>query len=225
VALVEILKQIDESARRANRNTSRVQLLGVSKKQPLEKMKAYQAQCQELNYPCIFGENYVQEFKAKREEFPDLAPTHLIGPLQSNKVKLAVSLFACIQSVHSLKVLELIAEEAEKQNKVQSIFLQVDISCDQAKSGFLPEQLEAPLSFIANNTNCIKLAGLMTITRLYDIAEQARPDFAKLREIRDSINPQLDLSMGMSADYSIAVEEGATIVRVGSALFGERLAT
>jgi len=223
--LTEILLNIEQSCRSVGREPDSVQLLAVSKKQPIEKMLAYQQECMTLDYPCIFGENYVQEYRDKIKGHPILAGAHLIGPLQSNKVRAAVSLFECIQSVHSLKLLEQLAMEVDRQERPISIYLQVDISGDDRKHGFKPGQIDEPLNLLARAENSnLKLKGLMTITRLYPEPEDVRPDFAKLREIRDQVDPALGLSMGMSADYSIAVEEGATCVRIGSALFGERQA-
>jgi len=223
--LTEILLNIEQSCRSAGREPDSVQLLAVSKKQPIEKMLDYQQECLALDYPCVFGENYVQEYRDKIRERPILAGAHLIGPLQSNKVRAAVSLFECIQSVHSMKLLEQLAIEVDKQERPVSIYLQVDISDDERKHGFKPVQIEESLNFLARAENSnLKLKGLMTITRLYPEPEDVRPDFVRLREIRDQLNPALGLSMGMSADYSIAVEEGTTCVRIGSALFGERLA-
>ncbi|MCL4135478.1 UNVERIFIED_CONTAM: hypothetical protein GTU68_035798 [Idotea baltica] len=191
-------------------------------------MKAWINFCDENNIEIIFGENYVKEYADKKAELTGNFKTHLIGPLQSNKVKKAVEIFDCIQSVHSEKVLKLINKEAEKLNKEMDVFLQVNISEDEAKSGFQKEELVEIFNkdFINKLAN-INIAGLMCITAFYENKEDVRPDFIKMCEIKKELelsnNIKLELSMGMSADYQIAIEEGASMVRIGSSLFGERL--
>ena len=220
--LEQIYRRIETATLRAGRNASEIGLLAVTKKQPLEKVLTYLELVRSRGGTPMLGENYVQEYKRKCENFGSHV-AHLIGPLQSNKVKEAVSLFEVIESVHSEKVLNLIQKEAEKANKVQKIFLEVNVSNDPAKSGFRLEELSGLVAMSENLTH-VNLLGLMTITFNYDHAEEARADFRKLRQTRDCLKftAPLALSMGMSHDFEIAIEEGADIIRVGTALFGQR---
>ena len=197
-------------------------LLVVSKKQSPERMQTlidYQPGIQ-------FGENYVQEFELKKPHLAGNYQVHLIGPLQSNKVRKAVSLFNVIQSVGSLKIAELISQEAEKQGKIQKVFLQVNISEDQGKAGFLRAEIEDLFFKIIALPN-LEILGLMTITRFYSNIEDVVPDFQQMSSLRERILkryqiPNLLLSMGMSADYDLAIKAGADLVRVGTSIFGER---
>ena len=181
----------------------------------------------------IFGENYVQEFKQKRADLPTTIDCHLIGHLQRNKARDAVRLFSVIESVDSAGLLRELQKEAAREEKLQQIFLQVNVSQDQAKRGFMVADVAALIEQEIPQATNLKLCGLMTITALYDEAEKARPDFHALRALRDELvgsealrraigRDSLELSMGMSSDYEIAIEEGATVVRVGSAIFGAR---
>jgi pyridoxal phosphate enzyme (YggS family) len=184
----------------------------------------------------LFGENYVREVREKKTAL-DLIPEkydelQLQGPLQSNKVREAVALFDLIQSVHSLKVLTLIASEAARIGKRQRIMLQVNISNDLAKSGFTEETVVEGITSASQHAESIALEGLMTITAFYEDPEGARGDFLRMNKLRQRLieagfaqhfaHSSIKLSMGMSADFSIAIEEGADLVRVGTALFGER---
>jgi pyridoxal phosphate enzyme (YggS family) len=170
----------------------------------------------------------VQEFVAKRPELRGDFTAHCIGRLQSNKVKKALGVFDVVQTVDSLKLGQQLSSEAEKQGKTLDYFLQINISSDGGKSGFLPEAIDGETIKTFLNLTNMRLLGLMTITRFYEEPEDARPDFAALRSLRESLQnqfselPPLLLSMGMSADYEIAIEEGANVVRVGSAIFGQR---
>jgi hypothetical protein len=189
-----------------------------------------------LGQRVLFGENYVREVKEKKTAL-DLIPEkydelHLQGPLQSNKVRDAVMLFDLIQSVHSLKVLKLIATEAARIGKRQRIMLQVNISNDPAKSGFTEESIIEGITSASQHSESLVLEGLMTITAFFEDPEEARGDFARMSRLRERLiasgcgahfsHGAIKLSMGMSADFSVAIEEGADIVRVGTALFGER---
>ena len=184
----------------------------------------------------VLGENRVQEAEAKSPLLPG-ATWHLVGPLQSNKARRAVELFDVIESVDSVDLarrLDRLAGEVGRPGSEGSsadssrvgIYLQVNVDRDDSKSGFLPEELEAELPALADLRN-LRLLGLMTIGRLVGPAEEARSTFARLRELSEGLRSRIGglgtgLSMGMSADYPIAIEEGATVVRVGRALFGER---
>lgn len=230
--VVGVQEVIVSAAASVGRAPSEVMLVAVSKKQPMAAMREYQQVASELGIRVVFGENYVQELKAKRAEFGRQVEFHLLGPLQRNKIRDAVRDADVIESVHSLPILEGIAEEAARQGKQQSIFIQVNIGRDPLKSGFREEQLPAILTRARELAPHITVHGLMTITPLYDEHEAVRPDFKRLRMLRDEIlqrsdsvhdaRQSLKISMGMSSDFDIAVQEGADLVRVGTAIFGER---
>jgi PLP dependent protein len=175
------------------------------------------------------GENRVQEAAAKIPAVPGAA-WHLIGPLQSNKARRAVELFDVIESVDSVELaarLDRLVEEL-RPDRPLPILLQVNVDADPGKAGFDPAVLEGNLARLAD-LPALRLEGLMTVGRLVDRSE-ARPTFVALRTLGDRLRgrePRLgpELSMGMSADYDVAIEEGATIVRIGRALFGDRPAT
>jgi pyridoxal phosphate enzyme (YggS family) len=181
------------------------------------------------------GENRVQEAESKAPQVPG-AHWHLIGPLQSNKARRAVELFDTIESVDSLELarrLDRLAGEivvtlgaSSARSAALDVYLQVNVDRDAAKAGFLPEALEAELPALAE-LSYLSLLGLMTVGRLVDSPEEARPTFTRLRELSVRLRGQVPalgagLSMGMSDDYVVAVEEGATLIRVGRALFGQR---
>ncbi len=232
--LVERLGAIEErikaALKRSGREVERIELVAVSKKQPLELMlELERIYFLRGEFP-TFGENYVQEFKKKREALSSSSRVHLIGPLQRNKAKEAVRLFDLIESVHSKDLALALNNEAEKAGKIQEVLFQVNISSDAQKSGFDAEELIAFLPSAAQ-FRALKPLGLMTITRNYDLPEQARADFRALRDLGDVVKqkfselflpPRFELSMGMSSDFEVAIEEGATMVRIGTALFGER---
>lgn len=220
-----VLARIAAAAARAGRNPASVQLVAVSKTVPAERLRAAVA----AGYD-VLGENRVQEAEGKAPEVPGPA-WHLVGPLQSNKARRAIELFAMIQSVHELDLarrLDRLAAEGPGRPPVR-VLLQVNVDRDPAKAGFDPDALAAAAAELDACRN-LDVRGLMTIGRLVDDPEDARPTFAALRELSSQLRerwPRLGaaLSMGMSDDFEIAVEEGATIVRVGRALFGERPAT
>lgn len=181
----------------------------------------------------VLGENRVQEAEAKSPLLPGTT-WHLIGPLQSNKARRAVELFDVIESVESIDLarrLDRLAAECGRDGSPGGhgrlgVYLQVNVDRDEAKSGFLPEELEAELPALAELNN-LRLLGLMTIGRQVGPAEEARSTFARLRALSERLRSRVGglgagLSMGMSGDYPTAIEEGATVVRVGRALFGER---
>jgi len=177
-----------------------------------------------------FGENYIQEFKEKKEHFthPSIQ-WHFIGHLQSNKSKFAVRASDVIHSIDRLSLAQTINKEAQKINKVQKILIQVNISGEQTKSGVTNENDAIQLVKQVSKLNSIQLIGLMTMPPYFDDPEEARPFFRSLSLLKDHINKMqipnvllTDLSMGMTHDYSVAIEEGATMVRVGTAIFGKR---
>lgn len=177
-----------------------------------------------LGVECI-GENRVQEAKHKKEVLPAGGKWHLIGHLQTNKARQAVALFDLIESVDSERLLALINEEAGRIGKVQDILLQLNIAKEEQKTGFTKEEYLAVLEKLGDFKN-IRLRGLMVIAQACSDIEETRPVFAagyraycRLKEAY----PEVDcLSMGMSNDYTVAIEEGANMVRVGTALFGQR---
>lgn len=227
-----VLGEISAACERSGRKAGDVTLVAVSKRQPLPLVQEYLAAAKAQGIKAVLGESYVQELKAKRAAIGDAAAFHLIGPLQRNKVKDAVKLADVLESVHSLPVLEAVAAEARKAGKRQPVFLQVNISQDSSKSGFAPDEVVAAVGAARALSDAISLQGLMTITALYDTAEEARGDFRRMAAMRSELvsggydaafeNARIQLSMGMSADFAVAIEEGADLVRVGTALFAER---
>jgi pyridoxal phosphate enzyme (YggS family) len=180
----------------------------------------------------VFGENRVQEFLGKSAQLANMkdAEWHMIGHLQSNKATAAAELFAAVDSVDSLKLAEKLNAAAEKLGKKLRALIEINVGGETAKSGLAPSsaQLEE-LLVAASRLEHTEFCGLMTIPPFSEDVEQARPYFRKLRELRDHISARnlpaihLDtLSMGMSHDFEIAIEEGSTCVRVGTAIFGER---
>jgi PLP dependent protein len=215
-----VLSTIAEACRRAGRDPAVVQLVAVSKTVPAERLSA--AVAAGLT---TLGENRVQEAETKAAL--EGVVWHLIGPLQSNKARRAVELFEVIQSVDSADLARRLDRLAgEVVRAPLGVYLQVNVDRDEAKAGFLPDELPAELAGLAGLPN-LRLLGLMTVGRLVGSPEEARPTFVRLRELSEMLraaSPALGpgLSMGMSDDYAIAVEEGATVVRVGRALFGAR---
>ncbi|KMY65948.1 hypothetical protein AAU61_18330 [Desulfocarbo indianensis] len=224
--LAQNLKAVTERMRAAalaaQRDPAQVRLVAVSKTKPagdvIEALAAGQT---------VFGENYVQEAQAK---IPAVGPGpswHLIGNLQSNKAKLAVSLFDVVQTVDRLKIAQALSRQALEQGKILGVLLQVNVGQEPQKAGCAEDQAAALAEAVAGLEG-LKLRGLMTIPPFYDEPERARPYFAALRELARRLAPSLppgcmaELSMGMSGDFEAAIAEGATLVRVGTAIFGGR---
>ncbi len=227
-----VLDSIESAAKAAERSASDITLVAVSKKKPLEDLRAYELAARERGVPCVFGENYLQELKTKRLGMGDFACFHMIGPLQSNKVKEAVLYSDVIESAHSGKILNLIADHAQRLTKRQKVMLQVNIGRDPLKSGFDPSDVVDAIRLATSRQESIELIGLMTITPYEAEPEETRVYFKAMRELRDALiadalekhftSSRVLLSMGMSSDYHVAIEEGADIVRVGTAIFGAR---
>jgi pyridoxal phosphate enzyme (YggS family) len=194
-----------------------VKIIGASKTVQAEKLKeAYDLGMRS------FGENRIQEAIPKIKTLPEDIEWHFIGHLQSNKVRDAVRYFSWIQSVDSSRLLHLIEKEASKQQKQISILFEVNLGGEETKHGLPPELLKEALE-TGRNLEHVRIEGLMAIPPFFEDPEQLRPYFRRLKELA-SMHPQLtELSMGMSHDYLVAIEEGATMVRIGTALFGERL--
>ena len=180
----------------------------------------------------VFGENRVQEFAGKASSLLDLADAqwHMIGHLQSNKAAKAAELFGAVDSIDSLKLAERLNAAAETQNKKIPVLIEMNVGGETAKSGVPPESRDfEDLLLAAPRFEALEFRGLMTVPPFSEDAEDVRPYFRRLREIRDTIARRklaaisMDvLSMGMSHDFEVAVEEGSTCVRVGTAIFGER---
>lgn len=212
--LEQVEERISRALQRCGRSRESVTLLAVTKKFPPEILRqAYQLGMRE------FGENYVQEFESKAPELADLADArfHLIGHLQSNKTRKAAELFRTIQTVDSAKL----AGRLDQEQRPLEVLLEVKLSQEDSKSGVLPDDLPALIDAVRARPH-LNLVGLMTMPPWSDDPEQTRPYFRSLRSLASKHGlPQL--SMGMSHDLEAAIEEGATIVRVGTALFGPRV--
>lgn len=208
--------RIANAASRCGRRRSDVTLVAVTKKFPASVIReAYDLGLRE------FGENYVQEFEAKRAELGDChgARFHLIGHLQSNKAKKAAEIFDVIQTVDSVKL----AHRLDENQRPLDVMIEVKLSPEEAKAGADPEQLPALVEGIRACPH-LRLRGLMTMPPWSEDAEQSRPYFTRLRTLAGQ-NQLPELSMGMSHDLEVAIEEGATMVRIGTALFGPRRKT
>jgi pyridoxal phosphate enzyme (YggS family) len=211
------------AAERAGRNPEFVRLVAVSKTQPAEAVAAALEAGQGL-----FGENYVQEFLEKARQVPAGVEWHFIGSLQSNKAKYLAGLTTLIHSVDRISLAREIDRQWEKAGKICDILLQVNISGEETKSGATATGL-MDLAREAAALPHLRIRGLMTMPPFYDEPERARPFFRELKCLAGVIAEEKipgismdELSMGMSGDFEVAIEEGATLVRVGSAIFGER---
>jgi len=213
--LEDVESRIAAAAARAKRKRSDIQLVAVTKKFPAAVIReAYQLGLRD------FGENYVQEFEGKRVELPDCtgARYHFIGHLQSNKAKKAAEIFDVIHTVDSSKLARRLDADAGPASL--DVLIEVKLSSEPAKAGASPEDIPALVEAIRACPH-LRLLGLMTMPPWSDDAEPSRPYFARLRDLAAQ-NGLQQLSMGMSHDLEVAIEEGATIVRVGTALFGPR---
>ena len=219
--LAAIQKRIDAACARSGRDPSSVTLLAVSKGQSPEAIRA----AAEAGLT-LFGESKVQEAKVKISMCPGKLRWQMIGHLQSNKCRDAVHLFEMIQSVDSLSLAREINKFAGNSAKTLPILLEVNVAGESSKFGYQPERLLAELMEI-NALPRIEIHGLMTIAPWTEDAEKVRPIFRRLREIKTECErilgaPLPHLSMGMSGDFEIAIEEGSTLVRIGTAIFGAR---
>lgn len=220
-----ILERIEKAKTRTGLKKD-VKLVAVTKTVSIDKIKeAIDSGIKDI------GENRIQEAEKKFKEFPETVKIkkHLIGHLQTNKVKKAVELFDVIQSVDSVYLLEEINRQAEKIKKIQECFIEIKISEEETKYGLNPDELEAVLTKAKELKN-IKISGLMTIAPYFENLELARPYFRRAKELFDrfysqlsTLNSQLFLSMGMTGDFEIAIEEGSNMVRIGTGIFGERI--
>jgi pyridoxal phosphate enzyme (YggS family) len=222
-----IQQQIADAARRARRSAADVALMAVTKTHPPNRIReAYDAGLR------LFGENRVQEFEAKASSLIELpeAEWHMIGHLQSNKANKAAELFGAIDSLDSLKLAEKLDAAARNLNKKMPVLIEINVGGEAAKSGTVPDSRDLEgLLLAASRFEALDFRGLMTIPPFTDDPDGARPYFRKLRELRDAIAkrklPSISmdvLSMGMSHDFEVAIEEGSNCVRIGTAIFGER---
>jgi pyridoxal phosphate enzyme (YggS family) len=221
--LRSVRTEIAESEQTSGRSPGSVELVAVSKTHPPELIR----QAVEAGQ-LLFGENRIQEAKAKIPELPAKLRWHLIGHLQSNKIRQALPLFEMIHGVDSAELLDDIQRIAADLGLFPRVLLQVNVAGESSKFGFAPDRLFLEIERISRAER-IQIEGLMTIPPLASKPEYSRRYFVQLRELRDRLEkefrfPLPHLSMGMSGDYRIAVEEGATLVRVGTAIFGERRA-
>jgi PLP dependent protein len=221
-------KRIAEAARRAARSPEEIALMAVTKTHPPHRIReAYVAGLR------LFGENRVQEFAGKAAALADLtgAEWHMIGHVQTNKAAKAAELFRAVDSVDSVKLAEKLNAAAQSTGEKLSVLIEINIGNEAAKGGIAPGSPELEeLLVAATRLEALEFSGLMTVPPFTDDPEDSRPYFRKLRELRDALAarrlPAVGmqvLSMGMSHDFPIAIEEGSTCVRVGTAIFGERL--
>jgi PLP dependent protein len=225
--VARVREQMARASERSGRRPEEVLLMAVTKTHPAERIREAHA----AGLRC-FGENRVQEFSGKAGALSSLdhCAWHMIGHLQSNKAAKAAELFTAVDSIDSVKLAERLDAAARRLGKQMDILIEINVGGEAAKSGVMPdsEELESVLAALPGFAG-LKLRGLMTVPPFADDSQHARPYFRKLRELRDAIARRklpavhMDvLSMGMSHDFEVAIEEGSTCVRVGTALFGER---
>lgn len=219
-----IRERIESAAKKSGRSANDIKLMGVSKYHPLEMMLAASSGVD------ILGENRVQEAIAKRSGWPEgnATPWHLIGHLQRNKARKALEIFSVIESVDTFDLARAVnVILAESGRKGYPVFIEVNVSGETTKSGVGPEEAEQLAGRIMEYCSAVSVEGLMTIGPNTDDTSAVRRSFERLRDLRDSMRDGLglelpELSMGMSDDYETAIEEGSTIVRIGTGIFGPR---
>ena len=216
-----VLDGVAAAVARAGRKRDEIELIAVSKKQEAEKVRAVFDAGQ-----AVFGESRVQEARVKIPLLPAAVRWHFIGHLQKNKIRHALPLFELFHSVDSLALAEEISRIAAEEGMRPRVLLEVNVAGEGSKIGFAPEQLRTDFERLLL-LDRIEINGLMTIPPLAPEAEDSRRYFVMLRELREKLQREFNaglphLSMGMSNDYEVAIEEGATLVRVGTAIFGER---
>ena len=220
---LEVLDKVSSGLDKAGRDRSECTLVAVSKTKPLELLKqAYEAGCRD------FGENYVQELVDKIPQMPEDIRWHMIGHLQTNKVKYLIGKTYLIHSVDTVKLAREIGKQSEKAGIVTDILLEVNVAKEESKFGFMEDNILESVKEISSIRG-VRIKGLMTSAPICENPEENRIYFQKLKQLSIDIKKQnIDnvymgfLSMGMSGDYEVALEEGSTFVRVGTAIFGER---
>ena len=219
-----IVERIAVAAAKAKRDAHEIRLLAASKSQSVDAIRAAFS-----TGVTLVGENYVKEAEEKKDCLKNVdIEWHMIGHLQRNKAKLAVDLFDVIESLDNLELAQELNKQAAKRSKIVRVLIEVNLAGDESKSGICKADVAGLLERVAGLGH-IRAEGLMTVPPYRENPEEVRPYFRELRELRDSLNSRClpnvglrELSMGMSHDFIVAIEEGATIVRVGTALFGPR---
>lgn len=221
--LSQVQERIQAACRRSGRNPDEITLIAVSKTKPLpDLMKAYEAGCRN------FGENKVQEILAKAPFMPEDVRFHMIGHLQRNKVRPVLKHVRLIHSVDSMRLAEQIQADAEREQLSAGVLLEVNVAGEKSKYGFVPAEVPDAAEQISRLSN-IRICGLMTIAPFVTNPEENRAIFRNMRQLSvditgkniDNVNMSV-LSMGMTGDYEVAIEEGATMIRVGTGIFGTR---
>lgn len=219
----KVLERISEAASKCGRDPNGIKLLAASKAQNASRI----LQAVEAGIG-LFGENYVQEAKAKREAIRDPVEWHMIGHLQRNKVKTALEIFDLIQSLDSLELARELDREGKKRGKKVRLFLEVNLGGEEGKSGIAKDEVGSLLREVAK-LPYLRIEGLMSVPPFSENPEEMRPYFRALKELKSDLmalnlpNVELkELSMGMTHDYPVAIEEGSTLVRIGTAIFGPR---
>jgi PLP dependent protein len=219
----KLVERIDEAAAKSGREASAIKLLAAAKSQRIDAIRAALAAGVTL-----IGENYVQEAGEKKGEISTPVEWHMIGHLQRNKVRLAVGLFDVIESLDNLALARELDKEGRRCGQIIRAFVEINLGGEESKTGIAKKHVPSLLESVAKLAN-LRVEGLMTVPPFRQDPEQVRPYFRELRELKEKIResgfPNVDLkelSMGMTHDYPVAVEEGATIVRIGTALFGPR---
>ena len=222
--LHKIRETISEVATHCNRNPEDIRLVAVSKRFPVEVMREAIAAGQ-----MIFGENYIQEAVQKKNLLGEVVKLHFIGNLQSNKAKFAVDTCSMVETVDRLKIAKAMNRYLEETEHSLDVLIQVNIGFDKNKSGVSPDESETLLKEI-RDLPMLRVRGLMTMPPFMEDPEAVRPFFRDLRRLSEKLEDngllgdhgKTELSMGMSHDYQVAIEEGATLIRVGTAIFGQR---
>ena len=219
--LERVRAQIAEAAKKSGRAIDQIELVAISKTHEAEKVRAAFDAGQAL-----FGESKVQEARAKMPLLPSAARWHFVGRLQKNKIRHALPLFELFHSVDSLELAQQMNRIAEEEGSRPRILLEVNVAGEGSKIGFAPDALQAQMQTLLDLPR-LTIEGLMTIPPLAPEAETSRQHFIALRELRDRFTSEFQvalphLSMGMTGDFVVAIEEGATLVRVGTAIFGKR---
>ena len=219
----KILNRVNEAAAQCGRNPKDVKLLGAAKAQSVEAIRAAISAG-----VALIGENYVKETKEKKDQVTASVEWHMIGRLQRNKAKAAIELFDVIESLDNLALARALDKEAGKRGKIVRVFVEVNLGGEESKSGIAKNSVVSLLDEAAK-LSCLRVEGLMTVPPFCENLEEVRPYFRELNKLRRKLSelrlPNVDLrelSMGMTHDYVVAIEEGATIVRIGTALFGPR---